>query len=69
MQVKSPRTLPLNGLHVPKVQADQEADSNGLFENWPGHNCHKNGRCIKKKKSAIWKKKENGLIFCIVSIR
>lgn len=39
----------VNGLHVPKVQADQEADSSGLVENWPGHNCPKNGRCIKKK--------------------
>lgn len=50
----------VNGLHVPKVQADQEADSSGLIENWPGHNCPKNGRCIKKKSLPSGKRKKMG---------
>lgn len=69
-----PEPCPVNRLPVPQGSdcpgscADLPG-SNGLIERQSRHNCLTNGHCIRKKKSAIWKKKENGHIFCIIYIK
>lgn len=74
MQVSPPRTLSCKqtpsrqGSDCPGSCAELRG-SNGLIERQSGHNCHTNGHCIRKKKPAIWKKEENGHIFCIIYIK
>lgn len=54
MQVRSSRTLPHKETPCPQGAGSPGscavlAASNGLNESWPGHNCHKNGHCMRKK--------------------